>query len=121
MGKAAFESITTSKAWYANEAVAKYDAVMFDTDGKFAKADGTGIFAGICQYGAEKAGNMATVVRGIFPGVVVANATAGTKLMIDSANPGKFKAVTAGTDVVVGILLYDATAGDLAAISTVEN
>lgn len=114
----AFESITTRLAWYANEAVAKYDAIMYDTDGQLAKADGSGPFAGICQYGGN-AGDMATVVRGIFPGVLSADGLVGAKLTIDAAAAGKFKTAIAG-DKVCGVLLYAAKAGDLAAISMVD-
>lgn len=115
----AFESITSRQAWYANEAISKYDAVMVDTDGKYAKADGTGLFAGICQYGADAAGIMVTTVRGIFPGVLSENAMAGSKLTIDGNNAGKFK-IAGATDKIYGVLLYDVNAGDLAAINMVE-
>ena len=115
----AFESITTRLAWYANEAVAKYDATMYDTDGQLAKADGSGPFAGICQYGGN-AGDMVTVVRGIFPGVLSANSLVGAKLTLASGvDAGKFKTAIAG-DKVYGVLLYAANAGDLAAISMVD-
>ena len=115
----AFESITTRLAWYANEAVAKYDATMYDTDGQLAKADGSGPFAGICQYGGNS-GDMVTVVRGIFPGVLSADGLVGAKLTLASgADAGKFKTAIAG-DKVYGVLLYAAKAGDLAAVSMVD-
>ena len=47
----AFEAITTRQSWYASAAVAKYDAVEIGSDGKYQKANGTGIFAG---YKGEK-------------------------------------------------------------------
>ena len=119
MTTTAFESITTRLAWYANEPVAKYDAVMHDADGQLAKADGTGPFAGICQYGGN-AGDMVTVVRGIFPGVLSADGLVGAKLTLDTgANAGKFKTAVAD-DKVYGVLLYAAKAGDLAAVSMVD-
>ena len=49
MADTAFEAITTRQAWYAGEAVEKYDAVMIGTDGRYMKADGTRPFAGIVQ------------------------------------------------------------------------
>ena len=80
----AFEAITTRQSWYASETVAKYDAVEIGSDGKYQKADGSGLFAGICEYGAEAADRMITVVKGTFPCVCSGAVTAGPKLTVDT-------------------------------------
>lgn len=119
MADTAFESITTRYSWYAAEAISKYYAVMSGTDGRLKKADGTRPFIGICQYPAEAADRMVTVVRGIFPGLLTEDAAKGSLLTIDSTAPGKFK-IADTTDRVYGTLLADNTAGDLASIMMVE-
>lgn len=115
--KTAFEAITTRQSWYASEAVAKYDAVEIGDGGKYQKADGTGIFAGVCEYGCEAEDRMITVVKGTYPVVVSADVTAGDKLVVDDSNPGQMKV---GTANICGIALNDAAAGELTALSMVE-
>lgn len=119
MAEAAFESVTTRFAWYAAEAIAKYDAVMTGTDGRLRKSDGTRPFVGICMYPAEAANVMATVVRGIFPGILTEDATKGSLVTVNGAAAGKFKIAGVG-DKVYGTLIADAIAGNLAAIIMVE-
>lgn len=117
MANTAFEAITTRQAWYASEEVAKYDAVEFGDDGKYQKADGTGIFAGVCEYGCEAADRMITVVKGTYPVVASATVKAGDKLGVDADNPGKMKP---GATAVCGIALNDADKDELVSLSMVE-
>lgn len=114
----AFEAITTRQSWYAKEAVAQYDAVEIGEGGKYQKANGSGIFAGICEYGCEAEDRMITVVKGTFPVVVSEDVTAGNKLVVDDANPGQMKV---GTANICGIALNDASEGELTALSMVES
>lgn len=115
----AFEAITTRQSWYASAAVAKYDAVEIGSDGKYQKANGTGLFAGICEYGAEAAGRMITVVKGTFPCVCSGTVTAGAKLTVDTTKAGQMK-VAAQNDAVYGVALNAAAAGELVSIAMVE-
>ena len=115
----AFEAITTRQSWYASAAVAKYDAVEIGSDGKYQKADGTGLFAGICEYGAEAADRMITVVKGTFPCVCSGAVTAGAKLTVDTSKAGQMKTATS-TDAVYGVALNAAAAGELVSIAMVE-
>ncbi len=119
MAGTAFEAITTRQAWYASGAISKYDAVEFGTDGKYQKADGTGIFAGICEYGAEAADRTITVVKGTFPCVVSAAVVAGAKLTVDASNAGQMKTATAA-DAVYGVALNAGAQGELVSIAMVE-
>ncbi len=119
MAGTAFEAITTRQAWYASAAISKYDAVEFGSDGKYQKADGTGIFAGICEYGAEAAERTITVVKGTFPCVCSAAVAVGAKLTVDSAHAGQMKTATAA-DAVYGVALNAAAAGELVSIAMVE-
>lgn len=112
MTNTAFEAITSRQAWHAAEALPKYYAVMVDTNGKLAKADGTRPFVGIVQYGAEAADDVATVVRGSFPAIATVEVSAGALLTLDSNNAGKFK-VAAADDTVYGVALTSAAAGNL--------
>ena len=115
----AFEAITTRQSWYASAAVAKYDAVEIGSDGKYQKANGTGLFAGICEYGAEAADRMITVVKGTFPCVCSGAVTAGAKLTVDTSKAGQMKTATS-TDAVYGVALNAAAAGELVSIAMVE-
>lgn len=115
----AFEAITTRQSWYASAAVAKYDAVEIGSDGKYQKANGTGLFAGICEYGAEAADRMITVVKGTFPCVCSGAVTAGAKLTVDTAKAGQMKVATTN-DAVYGVALNAAAAGELVSIAMVE-
>ena len=115
----AFEAITTRQSWYASAAVAKYDAVEIGSDGKYQKANGTGLFAGICEYGAEAADRMITVVKGTFPCVCSGSVTAGAKLTVDTAHAGQMKTATSA-DAVYGVALNSAAAGELVSIAMVE-
>ena len=115
----AFEAITTRQSWYASETVAKYDAVEIGSDGKYQKADGTGLFAGICEYGAEAADRMITVVKGTFPCVCSGSVTAGAKLTVDTAHAGQMKTATSA-DAVYGVALNAAATGELVSIAMVE-
>lgn len=115
----AFEAITTRQSWYASAAVAKYDAVEIGSDGKYQKANGSGLFAGICEYGAEAADRMITVVKGTFPCVCSGAVTAGAKLTVDTAHAGQMKTATSA-DAVYGVALNAAAAGELVSIAMVE-
>lgn len=116
MADTAYEAVTSRQAWYAAEAVSKYDAVMIGTDGRYKKADGSRPFAGIVQYGAENAGDMCTVVRGTFPGVAKAAITAGALVKPDA---GQFTTTT-GADAVGIALTAASAAGELFAVSMLE-
>lgn len=119
MANTAFEAITTRQSWYASEEIAKYDAVEFGSDGKYQKADGSGLFAGICEYGAEAADRMITVVKGTYPVVASADVDAGDQLTIDADNPGQVKPASAG-DTVYGVALNAAGDGELVSIAMIE-
>lgn len=107
----AFEAVTSRQSWYAAEAVAKYYAVQYDTDGKFEKADGTRPFAGIVQYGAEAADDMITVVKGDFPAIAQEAITAGSLVTIASgADVGTFKIADTEGDMVFGVAITAAGA-----------
>lgn len=118
MANTAFEAITTRQSWYAAEEVAKYDAVEIGSDGKYQKADGTGLFAGICEYGAEAADRMITVVKGTYPVVCSEDVTAGAKLTVDAEHPGQMMIAESGA--VYGIALNAAAAGELTSIAMVD-
>lgn len=115
----AFEAITSRQAWYAAAEIEKYSAVQYDADGKYELADGTGVFAGIVQYGAANADEMMTVVKGVFPALGSVDIADGDKVTIDSENAGKFK-VAAANDAVYGVALTSATAGDLFTLAIAE-
>jgi len=115
--KTAFEAITTRQSWYASAEVEKYDLVEMSISGKYQPADGTGYFAGVCEYGCEAADRMITVVKGTYPVVVSEDVKAGDTLIIDTANAGKAKAGTSG---VIGIALNDAKAGELTSLNMLE-
>lgn len=116
----AFEAITTRLSWYAAEKIEKYQAVQFDTDGKFEVADGTRQFAGLVQYGAEEADLMATVVKGTFPAIADGAIAAGDYVTLST--DGSFKKAEQGlADVVVyGIALTDASDEFLFTLSLFE-
>lgn len=78
----AFELPKDRFAWYTGAVLNKYEAAVLDTDGNLVPATATNLtssaqFMGVCQYPAEKAGNMATVVKGAFPVVAKAAIAAG--------------------------------------------
>ena len=114
---AAYEMITARRSWYSAEAVAKYAGVQFDATGKLEKADGTGPFAGVVEYGSDEAGQIATVVYGDYPVVASGNVTVGAKITIDGSAAGKFKVATGTGTAVYGIALTAAAAGELFTLS----
>ena len=122
MAEAAFEVPGAKSAWYANEVIERYYGVMIDTDGKYANADGSGPFIGICQYGAAAANEMCTVVKGIFPGIATEIIAAGSKVTIGSgATAGQFAIADTAGDEVYGIAVTAAAAiGDLFTIHMLE-
>lgn len=119
MANTAFEAITTRQSWYASEAIDKYDAVELGSDGKYQKADGTGLFAGICEYGAEAADRMITVVKGTFPAVAGDDIDAGDQLTIDTTHAGKVVPATAG-DAICGVALNAAGEDELVSVTMIE-
>lgn len=112
MATTAFEAITTRQAWYATAVLEKYTAAEFGVDGNIVAATGAGQFAGIVQYSNDVAGNMVTVVKGMFPTVASVAITKGDKVTIDAANAGKFKVAATG-NTVYGTAMNTAAAGDL--------
>lgn len=105
---AAFEAITIRASRYAGEALEQYQGVMFGTKGRLYKSDGTSPFAGIIQYGADAAGDMATYVQGAFPVYADGAVAEGDKITFSSDGTFK-KAVQGSADVVVcGIALTEA-------------
>lgn len=118
MAKTAFEAITTRQSWYASEIVEQHHAVEMGDDGKYKKANGSGMFAGMCEYGCEAAGRMITVVKGTFPGIASGAVTAGAKLVVDASKAGYVKAGTTGT--IIGVALNDAADGELVSVSMLE-
>lgn len=116
MNTVAYEMITDRLSHYSASALAKYDAVMVDTSGRYAKADGTRPFVGVVEYGVDNADEMVTVVKGIYPIVAGADISKGDLLMVYS---GKVKTAVAG-NVVIGAALAAATTGNLASVQMVE-
>lgn len=117
MSTPAFEVITTRVAWAAAEALEAYEVAEIGVDGTFVKGTGAKPFVGIVQYGAESAGDMATVVTGIFPVMASAAVTKGDRVMCDSANPGKVKPALAANDSF-GIAVMDIAVGTTGSVIT---
>jgi hypothetical protein len=116
----AFEAVTSRQSWYAAAVIPKYYGVQFDTNGKFVKADGSRPFAGIVQYGSEAAGDMITVVKGDFPAIAQEAITAGNLVTIATGDDaGTFKVADTALDVVYGVALTGADAGELFTISLI--
>lgn len=109
--QAAFEVPKDRFAWYAETALNKYEPAIVNANGYLEAATSSNLtdetqFVGICQYPAENAGDMATVVKGVFP--AVANAAIAA---------GKLVEVTASTTTVNGVTYHTvaaATDNDLA-------
>lgn len=129
--QAAFEVPKDRFAWYAETPINKYEPAIVNANGYIEAATATTLtdsvqFVGICQYGAEKAGDMATVVKGVFPAVADGAITAGSLVeMTDSTttvNGFVYHTVAASegdlTDAtVIGTALTAATAkGDLVTV-----
>ncbi len=113
----AYEMITDRLSHYSASALAKYDAVMLGTDGRYAKATGDAPFVGIVEYGVDGMDEMVTVVKGIFPGKAGADIAAkGTLLAV---NAGTFLTAVAG-DVAVGVALAPATSGNLVSVHMID-
>ena len=119
MNTVAYEMITTRLSHYSAEKLAKYEPVMLDTDGKYAKADGTGPFIGVVEYGVDGPDEMVTIVKGIYPIIAGADIAAGAKLAIDAGT-----VITAdNTDsdvIVIGAALAAATEGNLVSVQMFE-
>jgi len=113
MANTAFEAITTRQSWFAAAAIPKYYAVMIDEAGLLAKSDGTRPFAGIVEYGSAAKDDMITVVKGAYPALGSEDIAVGDLLTIDAAAAGKFKIADTVADVVYGVALTPAAAGDL--------
>lgn len=109
----AFEMITTRQSWYAGAAIAKYDAVMIDTDGKFVKSTGARPFVGICEYAAAAEDDMVTVVKGTYPATASEEIHVGDLLTIDGSHPGQFKVADTAADIIYGVALSAAAADAL--------
>lgn len=106
----AFELPKDRFAWYTGAVLNKYEPAVLDTDGNLAPATATNLtssaqFMGVCQYPAEKAGNMATVVKGAFP--VVAKAAIAAGKLVEVTND-----TTTVNDVVYHVVAE--SSGDLA-------
>ena len=113
----AYEMITDRLSHYSAAKLEKYDPVMINSAGKYAKADGTAPFVGIVEYGVDAADEMVTVVKGIYPGKAGADIVAGgTPLTITA---GTFVTAEA-TELVVGVALAAATTGNLVSVHMVE-
>lgn len=130
--QAAFEVPKDRFAWYAETPINKYEPAIVNANGYIEAATATTLtdsvqFVGICQYGAEKAGDMATVVKGVFPAVADGAITAGSLVkMTDSTatvNGSVYHTVAASSEgnltaaAVIGTALTAATAkGDLVTV-----
>lgn len=102
--QAAFELPMNRFAWYAEEVLNKYEPAILNENGYLEPATSTNLtsasqFVGICQYPAEKEGEMATVVKGAFP--AVANAAIAA---------GKLVEVTGSTTTVNGVVYHTVAA-----------
>lgn len=128
----AFELPKDRFAWYTGAVLNKYEPAVLDTDGNLVPATATNLtssaqFMGICQYPAEKAGNMATVVKGAFPVVAKAAIAAGKLVEVTNdtvtVNDVVYHAVAESSGdlddaAVIGTALTAATtAGDLLTIA----
>ena len=116
----AFEAITSRMAWTTSAAIDKYEAVMVGTDGLLAPATGAAPFVGIAQYPAAAAGDMCTVVTGIFPCMASAAITAGARVKCDASNAGKCVTAAAADDAV-GVALMDIATGTIGSILMVDS
>lgn len=127
----AFEAPKARFAWYTGDVINKYEPAMLDSNGCIIPATATDLtdsaqFIGVCQYGAETAGDMATVVKGAFPVVADAAIAAGTLVEITdnttTVNGVTYHTVAASSGdladaIVLGTALTPATAaGDLITI-----
>jgi hypothetical protein len=128
----AFELPRDRFAWYTGAVLNKYEPAVLDEDGNLVPATNTTLtnfaqFMGICQYPAEKAGNMATVVKGAFPVVAKGAIAAGSLVEVTddtiTVNDIEYHVVcesSGGMDFVnvIGTALTAATtAGDLLTIA----
>lgn len=107
----AFESITSRSAWYTSEAIEKYRAVQWGTDGRLALADGSQPVAGIVEYGTENADELATFVTGTYPVTANGAITTGDKI---SFSAGK---ATKASGTAYGIALNDANADEIVSVA----
>jgi len=107
----AYQMIVSRMPVIAGAALAQYDAVELNTAGKAVKAAGAGQFVGIIEYGADAADNMATAVKGAFPGVAAEVITAGAKVTVGTGETaGKFVVADTAGNVVYGTALTAADA-----------
>lgn len=128
----AFELPKDRFAWYTGAVLNKYEPAVLDTDGNLVPATATNLtssaqFMGVCQYPAEKAGNMATVVKGAFPVVAKAAIAAGKLVEVTddttTVNDVEYHVVAESSGdlddaAVIGTALTAATtAGDLLTIA----
>lgn len=119
MNTVAYEMITSRTSHYSAGALVKYEPVMLDATGLYAKADGTKPFVGVVEYGVDGAGEMVTVVKGIFPMIAGADIAQGAALMVAAG-----KVVTADATLasvtVIGVALGVATTGNLVSVHMIE-
>lgn len=120
MADTAFEAVTSRNAWYAGEGLTKYQAAMINSSGKFVKANGTRPFAGMVEYGCDAADEVATVVRGVYPGIAGADLTAGQYVKPGTGATAGMWIATVATDSVIGIALTAAVTGATASIQMLE-
>jgi hypothetical protein len=128
----AFELPRDRFAWYTGAVLNKYEPAVLDEDGNLVPATTTTLtnfaqFMGICQYPAEKAGNMATVVKGAFPVVANGAIAAGSLVEVTDAtitvNDIEYHVVRESSggmdfvDVIGTALTAATTAGDLLTIA----
>ena len=116
MNSVAYEMITVRLSHYAASALAKYEAVMIDVNGKYAKADGTRPFAGVVEYGVDAEDEMVTVVKGIYPIIAGADIAQGDLLTVLN---GKVQTALA-TEQVIGVALTAGVTGYLVSVQMVE-
>lgn len=119
MANTAFEAITIRQAWYATAVLDKYTATEFGADGNIVTATGAGQFAGIVEYSNNNAGEMVTVVKGMYPAIASVDITKGDAVTIDSANPGKFKKAATG-NTLYGTAMNTAAAGALFTVAMAD-
>lgn len=113
----AFEMITSRVAHTADMGVNKYEAVAINADGRYTRANGTLPFIGMCQYPCDKANQVITVVRGIYPAWAGAAMAKGARVAIDAE--GKL-IPAAGNATVVGISLTSCGIDELFALQMLD-
>lgn len=116
MNENAFEMITDRLSHYSASKLERYEPVMIDANGKYAKATGARPFIGVVEYGVDNADEMVTIVKGIYPIIAGGDIDKGALLMIDT---GTVKEAETG-EIVIGVALAAATEGNVVSVQMID-